>query len=97
MDFQTKVMLIEIARKSYVTFENEFREYLAAGNSFNGAYNYFSLADIETHKQKSELYNQLQAWSIKHASFRDASPIRLTTHSIVKKLEELDEQLSHSS
>ena len=97
LDFLTKVMLIEIARKQYITFENEFRSYLAAGNSFNGAYNHFTLEDIEIHKQKSELYVQLEAWNIRHASYRDASPIRLTTHSIVSKLEELDGQLSKSS
>jgi hypothetical protein len=94
MDFQAKMMLIEIARRQYITFENEFREYLAAGNSFNGAYNHFTLADIEAHKEKSDLYNQLLAWEIKHASTRDSSPIRLTTHSIVKNLEKLDGELS---
>jgi hypothetical protein len=94
MDFQTKQMLIEIARKQYTTFDNEFREYLADGNSFSGAYNHFTLEDIEIHKKKSEIYNQIEAWNIKHASFRDASPIRLTTHSIVKNLEKLDGELS---
>lgn len=94
MDFQTKVLLIELARRQYVTFETAFREYTASGNSFNGAYNYFSLEDIERHKIESEKYTQIQAWEIRHASHRDSSPIRLTTHSIVKKLEELDGQLS---
>lgn len=94
MDFQTKIMLIEMARLQYITFDMEFREYTSTGNSFSGAYNFFSLEDIEAHKEKSERYKQIEAWNIKHASFRDASPIRLTTHSIVKNLEKLDGELS---
>jgi hypothetical protein len=96
MDFQTKVMLLEVARKQYITFDLAFRDYTASGNSFNGAYNFFTLEDIEKHKIESEKYIQIQAWKIKHASSRDSSPIRLTSHSIVKKLEELDGQLSQS-
>lgn len=97
MDFQTKVMLIELARKQYVTFEMEFREYTASGNSFNGAYNYFSLDDIERHRIESEKYVQIQAWETRHASLKDSSPIRLTTHSIVKNLEKLDGELSNAA
>jgi hypothetical protein len=55
MDFQTKQMFIDMARKQYTTFDNEFREYLADGNSFSGAYNHFTLEDIEIHKKKSEI------------------------------------------
>jgi hypothetical protein len=50
MDFNEKIKLIEQARKDYPGFELEFTEYLGLGNSFNGAYNHFSIADIEKYK-----------------------------------------------
>jgi hypothetical protein len=50
MDFNEKIKLIEQARKDYPEFELEFTEYLGLGNSFNGAYNHFGIADIEKYK-----------------------------------------------
>lgn len=97
MNFQQKCRLIEIARHDYITFENEFREYLASGRSLNGAYNHFTIEDIEKHKKLSELHVELEAWATKHGSFRDSSPVRLVAHSISEKLEKLDYELSKPS
>jgi hypothetical protein len=46
MDFQQKIEAIEKARIDYPAFNEVFLEYLGLGNSFNGAYNHFSLKDI---------------------------------------------------
>lgn len=97
MDFQEKIKLIEQARVNYITFEESFREYLASGNSFNAAYNFFSINDIEEHKILTEKEVQIRAWSTKHASYRDASPVRLTTYSIVSELENIYDELCHNT
>jgi len=97
LTFQEKIAIIEEARYKYVTFEQEFRKYTASGNSFNGAYNFFTIEEVKKHKELSEQYMQIQAWSTKHASFVDSSPIRLTKHSIVSKLEKLNDELSKPS
>ena len=94
MTFQEKIKAIELARYKYITFEQEFREYTASGNSFNAAYNFFTIEDINKHKEVSEQYLQIQAWNTKHASYVGSSPIRLTTHSIVTKLEKLNDNLN---
>lgn len=54
MSFTDKVEKIEQARKLYPEFNTAFNEYLGLGHSFNGAYNYFSEADIEKYKPKLE-------------------------------------------
>lgn len=97
MTFQEKIVAIEAARYKYVTFEQEFREYTASGNSFVAAYNFFSIEDINKHKELSERYLQIQAWNTKHATYIDSSPIRLTKHSIVAKLEKLNDDLNIAS
>lgn len=97
MDFNTKCYEIERARYKYITFEAVFREYLASGASFNGAYNYFTIEDIEKHKKLSELQVQLDAWATKHGGFKDCSPIRLHAYSISEKLEKLHDELSKPS
>lgn len=94
MDFQTKIELIEEARVKYSTFEEEFREYLGAGHSFNGAYNYFSVEDIEKHKQLSEKAAELQAWSTLHGGSKDSSPVKLAADSVKEKLEKLDDSVN---
>lgn len=53
MDFQQKVEAIEKARKELPEFDQEFKDYLGLGHSFNGAYNHFSLADIEKYRPKT--------------------------------------------
>lgn len=94
MTFQEKIAAIESARSKYVTFEQEFREYIASGNSFVGAYNFFSLEDIDKHRELSERYIEMQAWETRHASYLDSSPIRLREHSIISKLEKLNDELN---
>lgn len=94
MDFQTKIELIEEARTKYSTFEEEFREYLGAGHSFNGAYNYFSVEDIEKHKHLSEKAAELQAWSTLHGGSKDSSPVKLAADSVKEKLEKLDDSVN---
>jgi hypothetical protein len=94
MDFQTKIEQIEEARNKYVTFELAFRNYIASGNSINGAYNFFSLEDIEAHKELSRKSLELDAWTIQHGSKRDLAPVPLADHSIISKLEKLDESIS---
>lgn len=94
MDFQTKVALIEEARIKYSTFEEEFREYLGAGHSFNGAYNYFSVEDVEKHKLLSEKATELEAWKTLHGGSKDSSPVKLAAASVKDKLEKLDESVN---
>jgi hypothetical protein len=94
LTFQEKVAAIEVARYKYITFEQEFREYTASGNSFVAAYNFFTIEDVNKHKELSEQYLQIQAWNTKHASYVDSSPVRLTKHSIVAKLEKLNDELN---
>jgi hypothetical protein len=97
LTFQEKIAAIEAARYKYVTFEQEFREYTASGNSFVAAYNFFTIEDVNKHKELSEQYLQIQAWNTKHASYVDSSPMRLTKHSIVAKLEKLNDNLNIAS
>lgn len=52
MSFNEKIEIIEAARKQYQEFNKKFLEYLEVGNSFNGAYNYFSLEDIKIYEPK---------------------------------------------
>ncbi len=94
MDFQTKIELIEDARVKYKTFEEEFKEYLSAGHSFNGAYNYFSVEDVEKHKKLSEKSTELEAWSTLHGGAKDSSPVKLEADSVKQKLEKLDESVN---
>lgn len=94
MDFHTKIELIEDARTKYRTFEEEFREYLGAGHSFNGAYNHFSIEDVEKHKQLSEKAAELEAWSTLHGGVKDSSPVKLASSSVKEKLEKLDESVN---
>jgi hypothetical protein len=94
MDFREKIAAIELARFNYVTFDQEFKEYIASGNSFVGAYNFFTLEDLDKHKNLSEQYLEIQAWSTKHASYVDSSPVRLKQHSIVSKLEKLNDEFN---
>jgi hypothetical protein len=94
MDFQTKIALIEDARLKYRTFEDEFREYLGYGNSFNGAYNHFSVADVEKHKQLSQKEAELEAWKTLHGGAKDSSPVKLAADSIKQKLEILDDSVN---
>jgi hypothetical protein len=94
MDFQTKIELIEEARTKYRTFDQEFKEYLSAGHSFNGAYNYFSIDDIEKHKKLSEKDLELEAWSTLHGGSKDSSPVKLASDSVKDKLEKLNESVN---
>lgn len=94
MDFQMKIALIEDARLKYRTFEEEFREYLGAGNSFNGAYNYFSVEDVEKHKKLSEKDVELEAWNTLHGGSKDSSPVKLAANSVKEKLEKLDDSVN---
>jgi hypothetical protein len=52
VSFNEKIEIIEAARKQYPEFNKKFLEYLEVGNSFNGAYNYFSLEDIKIYEPK---------------------------------------------
>lgn len=97
VSFNTKIKLIDDARRQYITFDNEFKNYIASGNSFNGAYNYFSLDDIEKHKQLSIKHAELEAWHTLHGGYKDSSPIKLSEHSILYKLEALNDSISKSS
>lgn len=97
MDFYYKCRLIENARYDYETFEQVFREYLASGKSLNGAYNHFTLEDIEEHRKLSELKKELDAWHTLHGGYKDCSPVRLTRHSISQKLEKLNYELCKPS
>lgn len=94
IDFTTKIRLIEEARIAYPTFEREFREYLGTGNSFNGAYNFFSLEDINYHKSISVKVAELEAWNTLHGSRKDCSPIILSEHNILKELETIDDSIN---
>lgn len=96
MDFHTKTEIIEQARLKYQTFEDEFRLYIASGNSFNGAYNFFSAEDVEKHKKLSEKKIELDAWSTLHGGAKDSSPVKLSESSIEKKLETLNDTVSNT-
>jgi hypothetical protein len=52
MNFNEKITAIEEARKLHPEFNTEFQEYLGLGNSFNGAYHYFTLEDIKKYEPK---------------------------------------------
>ena len=52
MSFNEKIEALEAARKQYPEFNKKFLEYLEIGNSFNGAYNHFSLEDIKVYEPK---------------------------------------------
>jgi hypothetical protein len=52
MEFSEKIELIEKARADYPEFDEEFKEYLGRGFGTNGAYNHFTLEDIEKHAPK---------------------------------------------
>lgn len=97
MDFSSKIELIENARINYITFENAFREYTSSGNSINGAYNFFSIEDIEYHKELTIKTIELEAWKTLHGGYKDSSPVLLSEHSIIAKLEKLDESISNNT
>lgn len=97
ISFETKIRLIDEARNSYITFDEEFKSYIASGNSFNGAYNYFSVEDIEKHRELSLRKKELEAWYTLHGSIKNSSPVPLINHSIISKLEELNDSISKSS
>jgi hypothetical protein len=94
MDFEIKIQLIEDARSKYRTFEDAFRQYTSSGNSFNGAYNFFSIQDIEDHKTLSEKTIELKAWDTLHGGSKDSSPVILASKSVQTKLEKLDESVN---
>jgi hypothetical protein len=94
MEFKEKCRIIDEARRTYITFEQEFNEFLAYGNSVNGAYNHFSLEDIKKHEKLSKVEVELQEWDILHGSIRDVSPIPLSSHSIIAQLENINDNLS---
>jgi hypothetical protein len=94
MDFQTKIRIIENARLMYHTFEQEFREYTSSGNSFNGAYNFFSVEDVNRHKEKSEKEKELLSWSTLHGGSKDSSPVILSDDSIKVELENINDTIS---
>jgi len=52
MSFSDKIAKIEQARILYPEFNSAFIEYLGLGNSFNGAYNHFSLEDLKQYEPK---------------------------------------------
>jgi NAD+--asparagine ADP-ribosyltransferase len=52
VSFNEKIEALEVARKQYPEFNKKFLEYLEIGNSFNGAYNHFSLDDIKVYEPK---------------------------------------------
>ncbi len=95
ISFEEKIRIIDRARHDYITFDEEFKTYIASGNSFNGAYNFFSIADVEKHKELTIKRLELDAWKILHGSYRDSSPAKLLRHSIIKKLETLHESISN--
>jgi hypothetical protein len=94
MDFPTKIRLIDDARAKYCTFEQAFREYTASGNSFNGAYNFFSIEDVEKHKSLSERELELKSWQTLHGGSKDSSPVILATDSVKANLEKLNDSIS---
>jgi hypothetical protein len=94
MDFQTKIRIIENARLAYPSFEREFREYTSSGNSFNGAYNFFSLEDVDRHKQQSERELELASWHTLHGGSKDSSPVILAADSIKSQLEDVNDTVS---
>jgi hypothetical protein len=50
MSFNQKIIAIEEARKLYPEFDQKFTDYLGLGNSFNGAYNHFTIDDIKKYE-----------------------------------------------
>ena len=94
MDFEIKIQLIEDARSKYRTFEDAFRQYTSSGNSFNGAYNFFSIQDIEDHKKLSEKTIELEAWDTLHGGSKDSSTVVSASNSVQAKLENLDESVN---
>jgi hypothetical protein len=94
MDFQHKIQLIEDARAKYITFEEVFREYTSSGNSFNGAYNFFSIEDIEIHKSLSERELELRSWQTLHGGSKDSSPVILSKDSVKPHLEKLNDSIN---
>lgn len=90
MTFEEKKLLIDTARANYLSFDDYFKELLGSGMSNSGVYSMIPLEEIEKH----ETINELNLWNTATASVRDSSPIRLRNHSIVKKLETLNEQSS---
>ena len=50
MSFNEKIIAIEEARKLYPEFDQKFTDYLGLGNSFNGAYNHFTIDDIKKYE-----------------------------------------------
>ena len=97
MTFDEKIELIESSRLLYRTLDEEFREYLATGQSTNGAYNYFTLEMIEAHKELSIKMKEQEMWNVKHGSIVEASPVLLSKHSIIFELENLYESISIST
>lgn len=97
MNFNDKILLIEDARKKYALFDRDFKEYLAAGHSFNGAYNHFSIEDIDKHAAKATIVAELDSWNVAPGSAVAVSPVALSEHSITTKLEKLNDAVSKSA
>lgn len=53
-EFEEKCRVIELARKKYPEFDQEFKDYLGLGYGWNGAYNHFTLEDIAKYEPKVE-------------------------------------------
>lgn len=96
MTLDEKTKMVEEARLLYPTFDAEFKEFLAVGNSPNGAYNYFTAELIEKHKLLSVREKEKDAWNTKHGSLVPASPVKLSEYSVLDKLEKLYESISNT-
>lgn len=94
MNFNEKVQLIEEARK-WPIFDTIFREYLAAGNSFNGAYNHFSIEDVNKYIELGKKEEEKKAWGDEKGVTKEFSPSPLP--SSVQKLEKLGDSISNST
>ena len=97
MTFDEKIEYIENARILYSSFDEEFKEFLATGQSPNGAYNHFSIEDIEKHKIINNSLQEQKLWHVTHGSIVRASPVKLKEHSIITTLENLNESISNPS
>ena len=79
MNFEEKVKLIDWARVHLETFKQEFNEYLAFGHSLNGAYNYFTIEDVEKHKKLDSTKKEVENWTSEPGTVKDKSPAPLKT------------------
>lgn len=58
MNFSEKIAAIEEARKLHPEFDKEFTDYLGLGHSFNGAYNHFTIEDINKYNKPAPVKTQ---------------------------------------